>query len=87
VSEGAGISAKAPEGDWSLGEHVANGSKRASWANDPWIATTRDAAIAQAFDSGNGIVSIDLSQVPSLRAEVWRIYPCASIPEGLPYYY
>jgi len=87
VGEGAGISAKAPDGEWTLGEHVANGSKRSSWANDPWIATTRDRSIAEAFDSGNGIVKIDLSRVPSTQAEAWRIYPRVPMPEGKPYYY
>ncbi len=87
IDAGFGISAKNPEGTWSLGEHIVGGSSRASWANDPWIATSRDPAVAAAFDSGNGVVRINLDMVNSSTAEAWRIYPRLNGEAGLPYHY
>jgi hypothetical protein len=74
IAEGRGIIAKSAEGTWSVGEHVELGSSRAAWANDPWIATTRNLDVARAFER-NGIVAIDLTRVPSQQVEAWRIYP------------
>jgi hypothetical protein len=42
--------------------------------------------IAQAYDSGNGVVAIDLSKVPSLQVEVWQSAPRVNGVEGLPYF-
>jgi RHS repeat-associated protein len=90
MGRGEGISAKNPDGDWSLAEHLVRGSSRASWANDPWISTTTDQSVAEGFnEAGNklGVVAIDLDRVPSVVAEGWRIYPRLPGEAGLPYYY
>jgi hypothetical protein len=65
------LTAKNPAGTWTASEHVQLGSSRASFANDPWIASTRDLNVARAFDSGSGIVMIDLTKVASPWNEVW----------------
>jgi RHS repeat-associated protein len=80
-----GLEAKNPAGSWTLGEHIVQGSSPASWANDPWIATTRDINVARAFDSGRGVVAIDLNRVSALQARAWELYPRVPGPEGLPY--
>lgn len=87
LDAGRGITAKNPNGTWSLGEHVTFGSSRASRANDPWISTTRDPNVADAFDSGHGVVRIDLGKVDSPIAEAWQVYPRRNGAEGLPYHY
>jgi len=87
VDAGLGIVAKNPEGTWSLGDHVARGSSPASWSQDPWIATSRDPGVAAAFDSGNGVVRINLDLVNSPTAEAWKTYPRLNGEAGLPYHY
>jgi RHS repeat-associated protein len=87
IDAGLGISAKNPEGSWSLGKHVVRGSSPASWSNDPWIATTRLPEVAQVFDSGNGVVRINLRLVHSPTAEAWKVYPRARGEAALPFQY
>jgi len=85
---GLGLEAKNPGGAWNLGEHIAQGSSKASWVNDPWIATSSDINIARAFDtSGNGILAIDLNKVTSLQQRAWEMYPRVNGVQGLPYHY
>ena len=84
---GRGLTAKNPQGAWSLGDHIVGGSSRASWSSDPWIATSRDPEVAKAFDSGHGIVRINLDAVDSTTAEAWKTYPRVNGAEGLPYHY
>jgi hypothetical protein len=43
--------------------------------------------LAKAFDSGHGIVRINLDAVDSTAAEAWRIYPRIDGSEGLPYHF
>jgi hypothetical protein len=43
-------------------------------------------AVAKAYDSGYGIVLIDLSKVPSMKVEVWRHAPRVTGVRGLPYH-
>jgi len=62
---GNGLWAKAPNGSWSLENHLVFGSRMSSWSNDPFIATSTDFSIAQSFSNGNGIVMIDLTKIPS----------------------
>ena len=81
------MEAKNPVGTWSLGEHVSFGSGKASWLNDPWIATTPELNVARSFDSGNGILKINLNKVPSMQQRTWEIYPRVNGAEGLPYHY
>ncbi len=85
---GNGISAKAPNGTWTAAEHVANAGPGAGGAaaNSPWISTTKNLDVARAYDSGNGIIAIDLNGVGSLQAEVWRLAPRVNGVAGLPYH-
>lgn len=87
LTSGLGLEAKNPTGSWSLGDHIALGSGKASWANDPWIATTPNLDVARAFDGGRGIVAIDLDLVPSQQIRAWELYPRVNGIEGLPYHY
>jgi RHS repeat-associated protein len=64
IDLGLGISAKNPMGTWSMEDHLIHGSSPGSWTSDPWIATTTDINIAKSFNSGNGIIKIDLSKLP-----------------------
>ena len=87
LEAGLGLEAKNPAGTWSVGEHVKLGSGKASWANDPWLATTRDLDVARGFDGGRGIIAIDLSKVPSTQLKAWELYPRLTGEAGLPYHY
>ena len=40
--QGLGLEAKNPNGNWTLEEHLVNGSSKTSWSNDPFISTTSD---------------------------------------------
>ena len=87
---GLGLEAKNPNGNWSLKEHLVNGSGRASWAKDPYISTTSDLSVAKGFNqsgSGYGIVKIDLNKVNSPSYKGYEIYPRVNGKEGLPYHY
>jgi RHS repeat-associated protein len=89
ISLGRGLVAKAPGGTWSAAEHVANAGPGAGGAmmNSPWISTSRRLNIAQAYDSGYGVIAIDLDKVAALQAEVWRTAPRVNtFPEGLPFF-
>src|SRR5581483_10502991 len=82
LQSGEGLTAKAPEGTWTAQEHVANAPDPARTVeeattggakeNSPWISTTKLLDVAKAYDSGNGIVAVDLNKVESLQVEVWR---------------
>jgi RHS repeat-associated protein len=87
LEEGFGLEAKNPSGSWNLGEHITFGSSKSSWANDPWIATTRELEVAKSFDSGKGLVAIDLNKVSSTQLKAWEIYPRVNGAAGLPYHY
>ncbi|WP_407653330.1 RHS repeat-associated core domain-containing protein [Brevibacillus ruminantium] len=74
LANGMGIIAKNPKGDWTLEQHIIGGD--ASWKNDPWIATTEDYIIAKTrFNSGQGIVAIDLSKVGTPHLRAWEALP------------
>jgi len=62
---GKGLLAKAPNGIWSLEQHLIRGSSPKAWFNNPWIATSTDINIARSFSSGNGLVRINLSKLPT----------------------
>jgi hypothetical protein len=92
VSAGQSIQGKALGGSWSADEHVANqalsvDSKAAGGAaaNSPWISTTKDINVARAYDSGNGIATIDLNKVSSQQVEVWQTAPRTTGVGGLAY--
>jgi hypothetical protein len=88
IALGRGLLAKAPGGTWTAAEHVANAGPGAGGAmmNSPWISTSRRLNIAQAYDSGYGVIAIDLDKVTALQAEVWRTAPrMNSFPDGLPF--
>jgi hypothetical protein len=73
---------------WTAEQHVANigpGTGGAA-ANSPWISTSRNLEVAKAFDSGNGVIAIDLNKVNSFQAEVWQTAPRVNGVEGLPYH-
>ncbi len=89
-TNGLGLEAKNPNGNWNLKEHLVNGSGKASWANDPYISTTSDLSIAREFNqsgSGYGIVKIDMDKVASASYKGYEIYPRVNGVEGLPYHY
>ena len=89
-TNGMGLEAKNPNGNWSLNEHLVNGSGKASWANDPYISTTSDLSVAKGFNqsgSGYGIVKIDMNKVTSASYKGYEIYPRVNGVEGLPYHY
>ena len=88
LANGEGLVAKAPDGTWTAAEHVANSGPGVGGAaqNSPWISTTRSLEVAQGYDSGNGIIAIDLDQVDSLQAEVWQTAPRVNGVDGLPYH-
>ena len=87
LEAGLGLEAKNPAGTWSVGEHVELGSGKASWANDPWIATTPKLDVARGFDGGRGVISIDLGKVPSTQLKAWKLYPRVNGKAGIPYHY
>jgi RHS repeat-associated protein len=87
LKAGLGLEAKNPAGTWSVGEHVELGTGKASWANDPWIATTPNLDVARGFDGGRGIVAIDLSKVSSAQSKAWELYPRVNGKAGIPYHY
>jgi RHS repeat-associated protein len=60
---GKGIFAKAPNGSWTLEQHLIHGSSPKSFLNNPWIASSTDINVARSFSSGNGLVRIDLSKI------------------------
>jgi RHS repeat-associated protein len=80
IKAGQGISSKNPAGSWSLEDHLIKGSSGSSWANDPWISTTSDLNVARSFNSGNGIIRIDLSKLPggTTTQQGWMTLPRSS---------
>ncbi|NML47872.1 hypothetical protein HHL11_29250 [Ramlibacter sp. G-1-2-2] len=85
LEEGAGLTAKNPNGIWTAEDHVANyklGTRGGALRNDPWIGTTRDYEVVvgpNGYDSGNGIVAINLKKVPNAKVEVWPTQPRSNI--------
>ena len=76
---GRGIFAKAPNGIWTLEEHLIHGSSPKALLKNPWIATSSDVNIAKAFSSGNGIVKINLSMIPKSSIQKgWMVLPRSS---------
>jgi hypothetical protein len=88
LQQGRGLLAKAPDGTWTAAEHVANSGPGAGGAaaNSPWISTNRNLDVAKAYDSGNGIIAIDLNKLDALQVEVWRAAPRVNGVQGLPYH-
>lgn len=82
--------AKAPDGTWTAAEHIANAGPGTGGAaaNSPWISTTRSLEVAQAYNSGNGIVAIDLNQVNSPMVELWTQAPPTLVggTQSIPYW-
>jgi RHS repeat-associated protein len=89
LAAGRGLAAKAPEGTWTINEHILQGSSKAALENDPLIALTRDPAFAKSLNAsggGHGVVAVDLNAVPSTVHDVWRSAPVgSSLPEQLIY--
>ena len=87
LAAGRGLTAKAPNGTWTAAEHVANAGPGTGGAslNSPWISTSSRLDVAQAYDSGNGVIAIDLNKVPSLQAQVWQTAPRVNGVQGLPF--
>ncbi|WP_234991571.1 RHS repeat-associated core domain-containing protein, partial [Pectobacterium actinidiae] len=93
LARGESIQGKALDGNWSAAEHVANQPLSAASnaaggpaKNSPWISTTKDLDIARSYDSGHGIIEIDLNKVSSPNVEVWKTAPRVNGTEGLPYH-
>ncbi|MBP6664314.1 MAG: hypothetical protein KA168_03390 [Chitinophagales bacterium] len=79
LKAGKGIFPKAPNGAWTLEEHLIHGSSKKSYAHDPWIATSTEIDIAKSFSGGNGLVRIDLSKIPPNSIQIgWEILPRSS---------
>ena len=55
--------AKNQDGSWSAEEHVLLGSTSLARMKDPWIGTTSEITVTDGFDSGFGVVAIDLSKI------------------------
>jgi RHS repeat-associated protein len=72
VANGEGITAKNPDGSWTVEEHLQFGSSKAAKLNDPWISTSSKLELAKAFDSANGMVRIDLKNVNSSYTSFWE---------------
>lgn len=79
-AQGNGLFAKNSNGTWSLEEHLTRGSSIKSFLNDPWIATTSNINVARSFSSGNGLVRINLSKLPSttIVQHGWQSLPRTS---------
>lgn len=78
LSAGLGLQAKAPDGKWTAAEHVANygdGTIGGAAENSPWISASRSPSVAHAYDSGYGVIAIDLDKVTSPQVEVWKNVP------------
>ncbi len=89
IANGQGLLAKAPDGTWTAAQHVTNyvrGSTGGAAANGPWISTIRNLDVARGYDSGAGIVAIDLDKVDSIQVEVWRTSPRVNGPDGRAYH-
>lgn len=78
VSQGKGLRAKNPDGTWTLEEHLKYGSRKESFANDPWISTTRDYDVATGFGPHKSIIRIALNDVYSPWRAGWKYIPRSS---------
>ena len=76
VDAGTGIDRFGSDSLMSLEQHVAFGSKKFIRDNSPWISATTSVVKVKYFDSGNGIVAIDLNKVGYY--EYAYLYPFAS---------
>ena len=83
IARGEGITAKSPDGTWTIEEHLQYGSSKAGGSNDPWISTSSKLELAQAFESGNGMVRIDLNQVNTPYKTYWEY----GLQPSRPYWY
>lgn len=76
LEDGMGLMAKAPNGNWSAVEHVMNEGvgRGGAQMNSPWVSTTRDFGVAvEGYNSGHGIVAVNLSRVPAInQIEIWN---------------
>jgi len=88
IAGGRGPTARAPNGTWSAADHVANSGPGTGGAaaNSPWLSTSRRLDVARAYDTGHGIVAIDLNGVASFMTEVWQHAPRVDGIAGLPYH-
>jgi RHS repeat-associated protein len=91
LAAGRGLTARAPNGTWTAAEHVANqpltsGTLGGAARNSPWLSTSRRLDVAGAYDSGHGVIAIDLNKVGSFQTEVWRQAPRVNGVQGLPYH-
>ena len=64
IKAGQGMYAKNPNGPWSLEMHLIHGSSEASHKFDRFIAFSPDLEVAQSFNSGYGIIGVDLTKIP-----------------------
>jgi hypothetical protein len=89
LNDGVELTAKAPNGMWTAEQHVFNDGPGLGGArlNSPWISTTRDYEVADAYrrglsgtDTGNGVQSIYLGKVPAQnQREVWTYVNRSSV--------
>ena len=93
IAAGKSIQGKAMDGTWTAAEHVANqplslnsAAAGGPWKNSPWISTTKNMDIAKAYDSGFGIVQVDLNKVNALQVQVWEHAPRTTGIDGLAYH-
>jgi len=83
VRNGSGIVAKNPFGNWDLVRHIYGDIMKepdgtTSWQNDPFISTTEDLTIAMTrFNSGKGVVAIDLDKVTTQHYRAWERIPAS----------
>jgi hypothetical protein len=78
VEQGAGLTAKAPNGSWTAEHHVLNDGPGRGGAqmNSPWISTTKEYEVAaHGYNSGNGVAAINLGKVPGNQVELWKEMP------------
>ncbi|MDP9933638.1 LysM peptidoglycan-binding domain-containing protein [Variovorax paradoxus] len=91
---GQGLTAKAPDGQWTAEQHVLNAGPQPGGAmlNDSWIASTRRYDVANTslanggYNSGNGVVSINLGRVPTEQVEVWQNVARSNAVDSLAYH-
>ncbi|MFT3733510.1 MAG: hypothetical protein QM776_00465 [Rhodocyclaceae bacterium] len=75
LDSGLGMTAKAPNGTWTAEQHVLNyapGTRGGAALNDPWIGTSWSYDVASGYNSGSGLVAVNLAKVPSASVEVWQ---------------
>jgi hypothetical protein len=91
---GQGLTAKAPDGQWTAEQHVLNAGPQPGGAmlNDSWIASTWRYDVANTslanggYNSGNGVVSINLGRVPTEQVQVWQNVARSNAVDSLAYH-